>query len=68
LIDVSSLLVGIIAGAIGVAYFVYGRRQIKIVPMVAGALLCVFPYFVDSLLWLVLVGVVLMAVPFFIDY
>jgi len=68
LIDVNSLLVGIVAGAIGVGYFIYGKRQTKIVPMVAGALLCVYPYFVDRLLWLVLVGAILMAVPFFIDY
>ncbi len=68
MIDVNNLLVGMIAGAIGVGYFIYGKRQTKIVPMVAGALLCVYPYFVDSLLWLILVGAILMAVPFFIDY
>ena len=64
----NSLLVGIFAGAIGVGYFIYGKRQTKVVPMVAGALLCVYPYFLDSLLWLTLVGVILMAAPFLIDY
>jgi hypothetical protein len=63
----NSLFFGVVAGAIGVGYFIYGKRQVKIVPMVAGALLCVYPYFVDSLLWLSLVGVVLVVAPFVID-
>jgi hypothetical protein len=49
-------------------YFIYGKRQLKIVPMVAGVLLCIYPYFVDSLLWLSLVGLILIAAPFLIDY
>ena len=64
----SSLFVGVIAGAIGMGYFIYGKRQTKIVAMVAGALLCVYPYFIDSLLWLYLVGLLLIAAPFLIDY
>ena len=64
----NSLLVGVIAGAIGMGYFIYGKRQTKIVPMVAGALLCIYPYFIDSLLWLSLIGLLLIAAPFLIDY
>jgi hypothetical protein len=63
----NSLVFGVVAGAIGVGYFIYGKRQVKVVPMVAGALLCIYPYFVDSLLWLCLVGVVLVVAPFVID-
>jgi hypothetical protein len=65
---VNSLLVGVVAGAIGMGYFIYGKRQTKIVPMVAGALLCIYPYFIDSLLWLSLVGLLLIAAPFLLDY
>jgi hypothetical protein len=65
---VNSLFVGLIAGAVGMGYFIYGKRQLKIVPMVAGVLLCIYPYFVDSLLWLSLVGLILIAAPFLIDY
>jgi predicted cobalt transporter CbtA len=63
----NSLIVGVIAGAIGMGYFIYGKRQTRIVPMVAGALLCVYPYFVDNLLWLSLIGLVLVVAPFVID-
>ena len=63
----NSLIVGVFAGAIGMGYFIYGKRQTRIVPMVAGALLCVYPYFVDNLLWLSLIGLVLVVAPFVID-
>ena len=66
--NVSDVVVGLIAGAIGVAYFVYGRRTAKFAPVVAGVLLCVYPYFVDGLLWQCVVGVVLIAAPFVIDF
>ena len=46
-----SLLIGMIAGVFGVAYFIYGKKQQKFTPMIAGALLCVYPYFVESALW-----------------
>jgi hypothetical protein len=50
------------------AYFVYGKRQANFTAMLAGVLLCVYPYFVDSTLWLVVVGALLAAAPFVIRY
>jgi len=64
----NSFVVGVIAGAIGVGYFVYGKRQTKFTPMLAGLLLCIYPYFTDSLLWLSLIGLALAAAPFLIDF
>jgi hypothetical protein len=57
-----------LAGVFGVAYFVYGKKQTKLVPMVAGVLLCIYPYFIDSVLWLSIVGILLIAAPFVIHY
>jgi hypothetical protein len=65
---VNDLLVGLIAGVFGVAYFTYGKRQTRFSAMIAGVLLCIYPYFFDSLLWLCVVGVLLLIVPFVIDY
>jgi hypothetical protein len=65
---VGNLFFGVVAGAIGVGYLVYGRRQRKLVPVIAGVLLCVYPYFVDSGLWLGVVGALLVAVPFVVDF
>ena len=57
-----------IAGAFGVGYFMYGKKQQKFVPMIAGVLLCVYPYFVESALWTTLIGVALLASPFLVDF
>ena len=56
------LIIGLIAGGFGVGYMMYGKRQTKFVPLIAGILLCAYPYFVDGWLWLSITGVVLLAV------
>ena len=65
--SLSTLVVGIVTGALGVAYIAYGRRQTKFAPLISGVFLCAYPYFIDSLVWLCVVGALLLAVPFFID-
>lgn len=64
----TTLAIGILTGAIGTGYFMYGKRQTKFAPLLAGMALCVYPYFVDSTLWLIVVGAVLMAAPFVVDF
>ena len=66
--NATSLAVGILAGAIGMGYFIYGKRQAKFVPLLAGMVLCVYPYFVQGVVWLVVIGLALMAAPFLIDF
>lgn len=61
------LFVGLIAGAVGVAYFMWGKRESRFAPMLAGVLLCVYPYFVSSVLGLCLIGGILVAAPFLTD-
>lgn len=61
-------MIGILTGAVGVAYFVYGKRQARFAPLIAGMLLCVYPYFVSSVTWLVVIGVALIAAPFMLDF
>jgi hypothetical protein len=65
---VEGLLIGMIAGVFGVAYFIYGKKQQKFAPMIAGVLLCVYPYFVESVLWSAVIGALLLASPFVIDF
>jgi len=67
-VSATSLIIGIFTGAIGVGYFIYGKRQARFAPLLAGMMLCVYPYFVDSVLWLLVIGVALMAAPFLIDF
>ncbi len=64
----NELFAGLVAGVFGMAYFVYGKRQTKIAPMVCGVALCIYPYFVGSLVWLCVIGAVLLVVPFVTDF
>ena len=66
--SVSTFVIGIITGALGVGYIMYGRRQTKFVPLIAGVSLCVYPYFIDSVVWLCIVGALLLAAPFIIEF
>jgi len=64
----SDLLIGLLAGAVGVAYIAYGKRQTKFVPLLSGVALCAYPYFVESWIWLTVIGAVLLALPFVFDF
>ena len=63
----NGLVVGVIAGAFGMAYFVYGKRQRKPIPLVCGVLLCVYPYFTENPYALLGIGAALLAAPFLVD-
>jgi hypothetical protein len=64
--NTSSLLWGVLFGSIGLGFFVYGRRQKVVVPLVCGVALMIFPYFVSNTVLLVALGVVLIAIPYFL--
>ena len=65
--DSSAILMwGMLFGAIGLGFFIYGTRQKAIIPFVIGVALFVFPYFISNVYLLVIVGVVLVAIPYFI--
>ena len=66
--NATSLAIGIFTGAIGMGYFIYGKRQTRFAPLLAGMALCVYPYFVDSILWLIVIGAALMVLPFLTDF
>jgi len=55
-------------GSIGLGFFIYGKRQSAIMPMVCGLALMVFPYFVSNVFLLVIIGLMLMAAPYFYRY
>jgi hypothetical protein len=62
----SSLLWGLLFGSIGLGFLVYGRKQRRVVPLVCGLALMIFPYFVSGTILLVVIGIVLMAIPYFV--
>jgi hypothetical protein len=66
--DSSTLLWGILYGSIGMGYFVYGKKQQRILALLSGVGLMVFPYFVSNVWLSIVIGIALMALPFFIQY
>ena len=60
------LLWGLLFGAIGFGFFLYGKKQKTVVPLITGIALCVVPYFIANVYVLVTVGVILTAIPFFV--
>jgi len=53
-------------GSIGLGFLIYGRKQKAVVPLVCGLALMIFPYFVSSTILLITIGIVLIAVPYFV--
>ncbi|HEY4083511.1 MAG TPA: hypothetical protein VGM81_22715 [Burkholderiaceae bacterium] len=63
--DTATLLWGVLFGSLGMAYFVYGKKQAAIVPLLCGIALMVFSYFVSNIWLMVLIGAALAATPYF---
>ena len=66
--DTLSFVVYVLYGAVGLGYFVYGKRQKMLVPLFCGLGLMGFPYFVSDATMLVVIGCVLLGLPFFVKY
>lgn len=63
----AEIIWAVLFGAIGMGYFVYGKRQRAAIPFVCGVALFIFPYFMPNVYILVITGCAIMAVPYFID-
>jgi hypothetical protein len=63
----SSIVWSVLFGGIGVGYFVYGRKQRKLVPFISGIALMGVPYFIDGTGAMVAVCVAFMALPLFVQ-
>jgi hypothetical protein len=59
----TSLMLSMLFGAIGVGYFMYGKKRQNAITMISGVALCVFPYFVSNAVAAVVVGIVLTVLP-----
>jgi hypothetical protein len=64
----ATIFAAIIFGSIGMAYIVYGKKQRRGMVLLSGVTLCAYPYFLSNIIAIVIIGLVLMAVPFFIKY
>lgn len=47
-----ALFASIVVSAIGLGFFLYGKRQSRPLHLIAGVALMVYPYFVTSVAWM----------------
>ncbi len=64
--DPTTLAIGLVSGLIGFAYFMYGKKQKKVVPLAAGLIMCTVPYLVTDNLTVVIICLVATVVPWVI--
>lgn len=64
--DSSMMLWSVLFSGIGIGYFIYGKKQKALVPLFTGLGLIVFPYFMPNVSLLLIIGVVLIAIPYFV--
>jgi hypothetical protein len=64
--NTSTLMCGVIFGAIGLGFVVYGKKQKAIIPLLCGIGLLVVPYFISNIYILIFSGIILVALPFII--
>lgn len=64
----STIWLGMLFGAIGAGYLIYGRKQRRGMALLSGIVLMVFPYFVSNVWLSLLLGAGLMALPFIVTY
>ena len=57
------MLASLLVSTVGFGLFLYGKKQQKLVPLIAGIGLCVFPYFMANPYAMMIVGAILTAAP-----
>jgi hypothetical protein len=62
--DSTQLFLGLIFGSVGMGFFVYGKKQEKMVALISGISLCVIPYVVSNTIVLTVLGLLLVGLPF----
>lgn len=62
----ATIIWGMLFGAIGLGFFVYGKKQKRVAPLITGIVLLVFPYFISNVYLVVIIGILLVALPYFI--
>lgn len=61
--DTTQLILGLVFSAIGLSYFMYGKKRGNPLMRFTGLGLMVYPYFIDSTLLIIAVGLLLMVLP-----
>lgn len=64
--SMTTIVVSLVAGLVGSAYFMYGKKNCNIKMLCSGVALCVVPYFIGNSILLIVACVAMAAMPFVI--
>ncbi len=59
-----TMLISFIISTIGFGYFMYGKKNDCTQFLIAGIALMAYPYFIQNSIWILIIGVILLLVPF----
>jgi hypothetical protein len=59
------MLWAVLFSGVGLGFFTYGRKQKVVIPFFVGIALCVAPYFIKTVIALVISCTILIAIPYF---
>ena len=62
----TNLFLILIFSAIGTGYFIYGYKQRRLIPLLAGVVLSFYPYFFSNPWIIFIVGTMISIVPYFV--
>ena len=62
----NTLFLSLLFGSVGFGYFIYGKKQSKVIPLLVGLALCIYPYFVSNTYVMLALGVLLIVLPFLV--
>jgi hypothetical protein len=64
----ATLLLGGLFSLIGMAAVMYGRKTERLVPVIGGSALAIFPLFVESPVWIAVIGTaIVLGMWYFLD-
>ena len=66
LISIGGIYWDLLISLIGMGFIMYGRKRPDSVALVAGIVLVAYPYFISSVAWDIVVGLVIVAVYIFL--
>jgi hypothetical protein len=65
-IDENTIILSMLWGAFGTGFFIFGKKQSRATFLICGIALCVFPMFVSGFYFSLMLGVTMVALPFFV--
>jgi hypothetical protein len=65
--SITTIMVNLVAGLVGSAYFMYGKKNQNFTMVFSGIALCVVPYFIGNTVVLIVACLAMTAAPFVLD-